>query len=359
MGIKPRPHMNNSETPTIFIPAADRKCLLVRSPLALAQKNRVGHGWDIHFNEFESAQAIIQHIGPHIGRRANQIARFKSIKRGDIIVVPVANGVVLGEALGVEHFEESEKMMHCANQQEVQFLDSLGKLRAIPRTILPGRIQSRLKVRSSVIDLAEFKSEFSGYLEKFRTGQAIDAKPDFDAQVNSLKETLKADLLKNICSGKTRLQAGGKGLEKLVAELLKIDGFKVIPLSTRVFPGSHADADIEATKDVMLGTSIELTSNKYLIQTKHHYGNSPTHGIEQLIEIKNTQKGRSIYADHELIFITTGTVSEDTANLGESNDISIMDGEDLVDWILKSSGQLKDATKAELGIVDLPHLLGF
>lgn len=352
--------MNNiEESPAFLVPSADRKCLLVRSPLAMIQKNRVGYGWDVNFREFDSAQAIVRHIGTRIGRRANQIARFKSIKRGDIIVVPVTNGVVLGEALGVEHFEVAEIAKNCANQQEVQFLDPQGKLREIPRTTLPGRMQSRLKIRSSVIDLAEFKSELVGYLGKIQAGQVIDAKSDFDARVNSLKEAVKAELLKNIRTGKTKLSAGGKGLEKLIAKLLKIDGFEVIPLSTRVFPGSHADADIEAKKIVMLGNSIELTSNKYLIQAKHHDGNSPVNGIEQLIEIKNTTKGKAIYADHELIFITTGKVDDNMRQLGEDNDISIMDGEEFVDWIMNSTAHLSEEIKAELGITNIPHLLGF
>jgi restriction system protein len=351
--------MNNNEDPTSSTPVADRKCLLVRSDPTLVQKNRVGHGWEVNFKEFDSAHDLIRHIGDRIGRKANQIARFKSIKRGDIIAVPVPNGVVLGEALGVQHFEPTETAKHCANQQEVQFFNPRGNLQEIPRTKLPGRIQSRLKIQQSVVDLAEFKSEIIGYLEQLQAGKVPDAQSDFDESAISLKEAVKIELLKNICEGRTKLAAGGKGLEKLVAELLKIDGFTVIPLSTRVFSGSHADADIEAKKVVTLGDSIELTSNKYLIQVKHHAGNSPVHGIEQLIEIKNTTKGKAIYSDHELIFITTGEVTDETKQRGEDNDISIMDGKGLVDWILNSCGQLEAKTKAELGITDLPRLLSY
>jgi len=61
----------------------------------------------------------------------------------------------------------------------------------------------------------------------------------------------KVALLNAIQKGKTRLEAGGIGLENLVVELLQLDGYTAKILPKQHFEG-FADADIEASRTDMI-----------------------------------------------------------------------------------------------------------
>ena len=55
--------------------------------------------------------------------------------------------------------------------------------------------------------------------------------------------------------------------------------------------------------------------------------------------------------------ITTAEVSKDLKERAEGNNIKIMDGNDLIDWIFESLPSLSPATRSKLGISDVPTLL--
>ena len=154
----------------------NKQYYLVRSCRNIPPENGViGIGWDnFRFCEIGDAEQIIRTIknATHIGRWSNQIRRFKAIRKGDLIVVPYSGGTVLiGEALGRECYDENYSGKDGCNQHEVHFpLNSSDKVNLLPRRELSGGLQSRLKVRITVADLAEFQDELDRVFNTLKAG---------------------------------------------------------------------------------------------------------------------------------------------------------------------------------------------
>ena|ERR1700736_1090592 len=311
----------------------------------------VGMGWDnVKFCEFDNAEEIIKDIGLDVGRRANQIRRFKAIRRDDVLVVPYLGGTVaLGEAVGEELNNPTYRGQDGCNQQRIHFpRDASGKVRLLPRQNFSEGFQKRLKIRITIADLAEFKDQIETALEKLKAGKIYSWTDENARKVQSLKDSFKDQLLKNIRGGKTNLRSGGIGLEHLVKELLIIDGFNATVLGKRTFEG-YGDADIKASKPDRLCTS------EFLIQVKHHDWQTGRWGQQQLLEIQKLMPEE--YRGYKLVLVTSGTVSDEDKKFAEDNDIKILDGDDLVDWISESIKKLEPETKAALGISEVPQIL--
>lgn len=317
-------------------------------------KNSANIGWekidlskDIAFediaNDFE--RIYLKNIDSReAGKKKNQIRRFLNIKKGDVIIVPSYRNIKIGFA--VKRFYEQRSY---GNMLEVEFLrNKEGTVLEIPRTKLSEKIQTRLKTRGmTVADYQEFAFEIDDLIKNYLKNENFSPLDKCREMQNEKCEELKKELLKRIQNGETYLRSGGIGLECLIKELLEIEGYsnvKVFPKNT--FPGK-ADADISAEKfDPIYGET------KTFFQVKHHKGVSDEHGINQLIDIK--QSGEYDFTD--LVFITTAKIQDTAIDKAANQSITTLDGEQLVDWIYSRFGKLSDETKFSLGIISVPSL---
>ncbi len=329
---------------------------LVRTPNVLVERGVVGHGWDgFDFQAYENAQQIIDKIGSVIGRHANRIRMFKGIKEGDLILVPLPSAFVVGKAKGKEVRDEGAPS-NAKNQQQVEFpRDAQGCLVTTPRAGLLEALERRLRIRTSIADLAAFKDELEKIYAAACKGHAHDYKHEIAATEDDLIQSQKAKLLANIRTGRTGLRSGGEGLEILVQELLTCDGYESPQrLAKNTFRSSSADADILTYKPDRLDPA---GGQSYLVQVKHHTGTTSDWALTQLNEISRTEKAEK-FRDHALVLVTSGEVLEDTKEAALDKGITIIDGLELVDWIWTSIPKLKTETRLSLGISISPQVLG-
>lgn len=322
------------------------------------KKNVVAVGWsDYSFKDYSDIEKLFPKIDylPKVapttaGKWKNQIRRFKHLKKGDRIVVPYYNSICLAEAEEEEYYSKEDFEYDQSNQRAVKYLNKNNKLIVIPRNSLSERLQRRLRVRGTTItNLWEFRNELELVFELAIGNKAVyEWYSTISEKENNAVNTFKKTLLKNIQLGKTNLQTGGIGLEKLISELLKIEGYSTQIPSKRVFP-SFADADIIAQKTDRI-SEIDL-----LVQVKHHSGVTGVWGAEQLLKI--TEELPDEYSNCRLVMITSAKPSEDLQNKCENKDIVLIGGKELVDWIYDSLADLKTETKILLGISEIPKVM--
>ncbi len=322
------------------------KIYLVRSPAELLDEQVAGYGWSqVNFSEAEDTNGLMaifaeQEIDP--GRQRNQIKRFFSIKSGDIVVVPLHRAVALGFATGKRSYAKG--VGYGENRVGVEYLrHEDGSVVRVPRTDLPEALSTRLRIRMSVVSLDEFKDDISRIIHQIQSSGGAS----FDSHIQQLEAealaNLRVKLLKNICAGNTNMESGGIGLEKLVAELLHTEGYAAKILPKTAFEG-NADADIEAFRED------RFSSNKLLIQVKHHNGNTGYHALRQLQQLENED-------DAQRWLITTGDVQPELVDEAESHGIGVMDGERFAEWVVERASQLSSATLNRLGLSTVPSLL--
>ncbi|NAW86041.1 restriction endonuclease, partial [Photobacterium halotolerans] len=141
--------------------------------------------------------------------------------------------------------------------------------------------------------------------------------------------------------GRTNLESGGYGLEKLVLELLKIEGYQGKILAKNQ-SSDISDADIEASR------SDTFTSTRLTIQVKHHDGHTSIHGVEQLSGLDDDESQKWL--------ITTGVLSEQTISEAQDRGIYVMDGRGFIDWLYEHIPSLSPVTKSKLHISDVPSI---
>jgi restriction system protein len=333
----------------------DTNYYMIRSTADLVEKGIAGVGWvDFRLNDFANAEEAIAQIIVEWGsirKWANQIRRFYKAKEGDIAIVPLPNTVAIGKFKGQISFDETYYDSDRANQHAIDFFrDENNKVITIPRTELSEAFQRRLRVQGITINnFFEFQDEINKHILSLSIGGNHTWKSDIHDKIRDRSIEFKKQLLNNIQSGKTNLKTGGVGLENLVCELLKIDGYKDAKvLSKRHFSGS-ADADIEATR------SDRFSEVKLLIQVKHHNGFSNDDGIRQLNEISKNHGNE--YSDHSHVLVTSAHVSENLIKIAEKENVIIVSGPELVDWIYDNITQLDTNTKFSLGIYDIPSII--
>jgi restriction system protein len=275
---------------------------LVRTPEELVRKSVVGIGWrDTNFATFSSVDSLLQSMGG-LGRRANAVRRFFTMKNGDIVVVPLHRSIVVGVVDGGLEFHQEHYAIDRPNQRTVKFITALGKqsLAQISRDELSEKFQRRLRVPGGIVlDISEFNGEIDSIVKALSDGKSHSWDDGVQATLLEKEDSFRQGLFRNIQDGHTNLKAGGIGLEYLVTELLIVDGYAASVLSKRAF-ASFADADIKASKED------RISSTNVLIQVKHHRGTTGDWGIKQLEEIKK-QSGID-YSDYELVLVTSEVV---------------------------------------------------
>ncbi|GGB82244.1 hypothetical protein GCM10011352_05070 [Marinobacterium zhoushanense] len=322
------------------------KIYLVRSPAKLIAEQMAGYGWpQVNFSEAADTDGLLSLFaekGIDPGRHRNQIKRYFSISSGDIVVVPLQRAVAFGVATGKRSYGKG--VGYGENRIGVEYLrHEDGSVVRVPRTDLPEALSTRLRIRMSVVSLGEFKDDIIRIVDQIKSSGGAN----FDSHVQQLEAealaNLRERLLNNIRGGKTNLESGGIGLEKLVAELLRTEGYATKILAKTAFEGK-ADADVEAFREDL------FTSKKLLIQVKHHNGNTGYHALRQLQQMDNED-------DVQRWLITTGDVQPELVEEAESQGIGVMDGERFAEWVVERAGQLSPATLNRLGLSTVPSLL--
>ena len=329
------------------------RCYLVRTIPELVEQNLVGVGWvDFPFCELKDAEEAIAEIDDAygIGRYGNQIRRFFAITEGDWIIAPLPYSIAIGRATGGMYFNQRYYDADRANMRRVIFSrDAEGRLITVPRDSFSEAFQRRLRVMGMVVnDLGEFVDEIRTALENIDRGEDYSWLHQLSAEKERQHALFRKNLLENIQSGRTNLRTGGSGLEKLVCELLRVDGYDARVLSKRHF-GSFADADIQASR------SDRWSNVRLLVQVKHHQGYSNAHGLNQLREIKQAHQGE--YDDHQPVFLTSASVSDELRHQALKDGITVLDGSELADWIGQSIERLDRGIKEILGIYEVPAVL--
>ncbi len=266
------------------------------------------------------------------------------------MVAPVPYAVAIGTAIGGLLFAEASVATDRANQRRVNFpRDAEGRVITIPRTSFSEAFQRRLRVQGMTVnDLEEFADEIEEARASLSSGADYTWQNQVLAQLSRQQDAFKQNLLANIQSGRTNLQTGGVGLEQLVRELLETEGYKARVLSKRQF-GSYADADVQASR------ADRCASVKLLVQVKHHQGFSNDGGIRQLEEIRKAHAGE--YDDHEVVFVTSASVSEELREAAELANVTVLARLELVDWISEQIDRLAAETKLALGIYEVPAVI--
>ncbi len=324
--------------------------LMVRCSLRAVNEGYVGYGWpEVDFSQYQDTKALFeafkQHYPDGVGRREKSIKRFFNLKEGDIVVVPSGKQVSIGVVKGEKAFKPEWANRAC-NLVSVEFYKVGGRILKIDRDQLNQQLGSRLKLRSAIANLNEFESEISRVIDSIKkTGKVYRHSSYFSEQIELAEQKFRKELLQSICKGTTWLKPGGMGLEKLIKEMLELNGYTAKIKSKKQSP-DISDIDIEAEK-------VERFSETYLlIQAKHHRGETNGHGLKQLIAYKKNND-----VAYQKWLITTAAVSDENKQLAKQNNIEIMEGEELVGWIYKSLPLLSEKTKQALGIVEIPSLL--
>ncbi|WP_207060890.1 restriction endonuclease [Motiliproteus sp. SC1-56] len=319
---------------------------LVRSPSDLVGENLAGYGWrQVDFSDassFDELMGAFSAKGIDPGRHRNQMKRFLAISEGDIVVVPLYRAVAIGFATGIRSYRTGVE--YGENRVGVEYLrNEDGSVVRIPRSELPEALSTRLRIRMSVVSLNEFREDILRMVDQVCSGGGTSFNSHIEALEADALDTLRKRLLANIRNGQTNLQSGGIGLENLVAELLRLEGYSARVLSKSAFEGG-ADADVEAFR------GDRFSSNKLLIQVKHHNGMTGRQALQQL-KLLDSDDGVQRW------IITTGGVSAELVEEAQSDGIGVMDGETFTEWLVDHAHDLSFATLNKLGLSKLPSLL--
>lgn len=340
----------------------DRNYYMVRAMLSreddfniFFNNNVVAVGWsDVDFSILPNSQEVKNAVHKSyyeksdkaqqvISKNLNEVERFKDMKKGDYILVPFNSYIALAEADEKEIYSPEDCKQDLANQRSVNYRYENGNLLIIPRNELSEGLQRRLRVRgNTVANLFEFKDE----IEMIFSRQSYSYSQEMQDMEQKEVKKLKAGLLENIQKGKTNLQTGGIGLENLVCELMKCEGYEAEVLAKNKFTGK-ADADIRAIKED------SFMSKKIFVQVKHHSGYSGRQGIQQVMDVLAQKE----YEGYEGYFITSAMLTDNVRLFAEENDIEVMDGNALVELIVTNLDKLSETTKRLLGICIVPRML--
>ena len=327
------------------------RIVMMRSPIRVLERGYIGYGWrKVNFAEHDSLASIIHDIQEKypdgIGRKRKSVARFFNLKAGDWVVVPISNAIVIGQVQGQKSFNLEFANDYAANLVQVNwFKNQDGHLLRISRKELSTALDTYLRIRSSNACLKPFESEISNIIDNIQKHGAYQQQSILLEAIETAEQVFKQKLYAAISEGRNWLAAGGYGLELLLKELLCIEGYEA-RIEAKNQSSGRADVDIIAIRKDF------LTQNCLYIQAKHHQNFSDSTGLSQLIAFDDFEDD----APYQKILITTAVLSEKMAAFAQFNNIQVIDGWQLVDWIYANIDQLSLATQHRLGIVNVPSI---
>lgn len=314
------------------------------------EQNVIAVGWsEVNFSSYTDIEKLIAAVDTKyysdrktapqvVGKKLNEVRRFKEMRSGDYIVIPYRGAIRLARLGEGEKYDQSTLGLDLCNQRFADYLKVDQDYLSVPRSSLSEGLQRRLRVRGTTIaDLSEFGME----IEQLFQDPNASWLSHFTKVESERMVAWQDHLLKNIRNGKTNLKAGGRGLEELIKCLLDLEGYKAQILSKRRFR-DLGDADIEANR------SDRFEDRKLLVQVKHHSGQSDAWGAQQLTAILETEK--ETFAGHILVLVTTADASQELVEFCEQQDIRLINGVELVRWIYEHIDRMPLEWRASLGI---------
>lgn len=316
----------------------------------------VAIGWsDFNFSEFDDPEVLVSQIRElpyyaekdprYVGRTMNQIRYFKQLTEGDKIIVPYHSSIRLAVVDGKELYDRDQiDSTDLANQRKVKYVyGDDGRLLTIPRKNLSEGLARRLRMQGTFVgNLWEFDKE----IEKLFSNRSGWNEGLHNENLR-LESEFKFNLIEKICRGETNLESGGVGLEKLVEELLVLEGYQARIIPRNSFKPDEGDADIQASKSDMF-----IEAN-LLVQVKHHEYESDEKAAKQLVEVSKLPE----YENYQLAVVTTAKPSSNLIKVCESHDIVLFDGNKLADWLYQHLDKLESSTRMKLGISNVPNLV--
>lgn len=331
---------------------SERNYYLVRSPRELMDKDLIGYGWKgIDFSAHSDVSDVLKEIlSKHesYGRKKNQIKRFFCIKSGDIVVVPVPSGIILGIVKGEKSYGEGIK--HGENRIAVDFMHN-GKFRRVStrKNLITNSFLSRLRIRQTNTSLKEFAQEIESLLSLTESDQS-DFSEVLEKNRIEAEDHFKKELLKNLKIGKDlRIQGGGDGFEKLICEVLQLKGY-VAKIASKKSNKGKGDIDIVASKTLFFGENIKLS-----IQAKHHSGTTSITALKQVLIAKIN--GEVPETDIVMV-ISTGQFNAATKAEANNNNVRLIDGDEFVKlWLYPHLSVLSDEILQSLGVSLTPTMM--
>ncbi|MGY0216572.1 restriction endonuclease [Endozoicomonadaceae bacterium StTr2] len=333
----------------------NKKYILVRSPRTLIAQGEVGYGWKrVDFSAYEAFTDLVtkgfKEGDYQIGRRRKQVKRYYDLKQGDIVIVPVSRAIAIAEVEGTKTYHPETLDGDSANRSKVSFLKDSNGNSFIARKLLSSRLQSRLKIRMAVADLGEFSDEIDKHIAALHEGKIHTWSNEIQKHEENQEREFREKLLARLRSGKDlALEAGGYGLEKLIAEILEANGYATQICAKNQSSGIE-DIDIEASRQNGLTNDTE----KLYIQAKHHRGITGITGLKQLKEF-GTANDEATFV--RKVLVTTADLTESLKADAVKHDVVTIEGEGLVKWIYSNLDKLSPQTQAKLGILNIPRLI--
>lgn len=321
-------------------------------------------GWNgVDFHQAADADAIFrefQAFGYRLGRWGNMIRAWKeSMQKGDLVVVPAPKGIFLGVITGTMRHQTGEANERSGNFRGVDFFPTPNRQPLLtPAWQFTHGLQERFRIRRTIASLDAFLPELSEAAHSLSEGRSYQVADAFAQEEFELEQEFRKKLKQRLQFGQTYLTAGGKGLESLVAELMKAGGYDAEVLSKKAF--ARGDADVLATRTGW------PDDEKWLIQVKHHRGQTSSWGWKQLQEI--IQDKPPGYEGCRFALVTSGDIVKkfdadalDPNAPGEGfqtevGPVSLVGGDELVDWIMECLPKLPETTRRKLGIMGVPTL---
>jgi restriction system protein len=331
------------------------KIILVRSSRVLIEKGYVGYGWKhIEFRKYRTVKKLIESgfKDTHYGRKRKQIQYFYELKKDDIVVVPVSGAIAIGKVEGTKEYEPTTTLAMSENRVKVDFFrDEDNNIMYIPREELPTNLARRLKIRTSIANLEDFREEILIKIEGLEKKEI----PSWDSEIIRKEEETKKTFIQKLeerlrTEKGLGLKAGGYGLELLIREIFEVKGFEAI------IPAKHARSG-EEDVDIIASKRGEFSSKgeRYLIQAKHHRGTTSRKGLDQLIAYED-EDNHGLYFDKKIL-ITTAVVDKSLKEEAEKEEILIIEGHELSEWIFENLSLLSSKTIRKLGISFTPSFL--
>jgi len=327
---------------------------LVRSPRALIKQHQIGYGWaSVDFSAHKSIEDLFKVglAGKKIGRKGNQIKRYFNLKSEDIVVVPLSGAVAFAVVEGIKSHTIDKAIKHGENRISVNYLtDKDGNVAYMRRKDLSTRLETRLRIRTSIASLDSFQDELEKIVNGLKKHEIYTVSKEItekrEQEITHFKDLLLERLRAN---KKIWINAGGQGLEEIVQEIFQSHGYDAhIPGKNKI--KGVADADVVATKANILTGDVEGT----LVQVKHHKGFTRMKGVEQLEAYTVPPE---TYAYFHKVLITTAEVDADIREKAKNENIKIIDGEALVSWIYDNLDKLSEKNLTKLGVVLEPSLI--
>lgn len=332
-------------------------CFMVRDRASTTNNEYVAIGWndiDLSVKSYAEIKDQVNEVFKNDhpvarGNRISQLINFINIKKSDIIIVPYYKCVRIGKAL--QKTNDSSIDSNYSNILYIDYYkDKYNNPIEIPRVSLTEALQKRIASAGGTIrDLRDFKPEIHRICKTIEREGTFSFAERNRSIIAAQKEIFINLLLKRIQDGNTNLEGKGAGLEKIVEELMQIQGYITEIPSKRKYKGI-ADIDIIATKhDDFLNTTTTI-----IIQVKHHKGTSGDYGIQQLCECVNLEDVSYDY----MFFITSGdSISEKARESANNKSIRVICGRELAAWIYDSLPKLTPETKRNLHISDIPQFI--